>query len=191
MVATVVSFLAVAISLVALGLQLVRTFWERPYVFVGGIAGSHSVSVTAPPVWECRIDVTNVGERAVTLIEVGLVVDRKPGSNVSWGLTGDEVADFPMRLEPHDSRSWLITGDGPIPAAIGSFVPWVKIVQRPNWLQRRHETLPERTIQGRLFGSVGPELDGPKVGKPSRRQRRVAEARRQAERAARFGNPIL
>lgn len=190
MVATIVSLLAVAISLVALSLQFVRTFWERPYVFVGGLAGSHRDSQMTESHWEYRIDVTNVGERAVTLIEVGLLSERRPDGYMTHGLSAQELEDFPLRLEPHDSRSWTIPG-GPTRSGSREAEPWVKIVRRPSWIERRRRTLPERTIVGRLFGSMGPELNGTPVGRPSKRQIRATAKRRQEARAARRDEPLL
>lgn len=190
MVATLISLLAVVISLVALSLQLVRTYWERPYVFVGGTAGSHQNSQMTESHWEYRIDVTNIGERAVTLIDVGLISDRRPDGHLTHGLSAQELEEFPLRLEPHDSRSWTIPG-GPSRFGSREREPWVKIVRRPNWIERRRQTLPERTIVGRLFGSIGPELNGTPVGKPSKRQIRAAVKRQQAVRAARRSESIL
>jgi hypothetical protein len=181
---TVVSVIALVVSLGSLAWQLTREQWERPVVIVGGIRGSHNGSSKTEPHWQYRIDVTNVGERAVTLIEAGLISDRRDNGYLITGLSGEEVAEFPIRLEPHDSRSWTIPG-GPTSQTSGEYEPWVKVVQRPTWRERRRGTLPERTIIGRLFGSWGPELGGTPSRKPKRPNRRARETAERAKKATR------
>jgi hypothetical protein len=151
---TIVSIIALVVSLGTLGWQITRERWERPVVSVGGMIGSRDDSQARGAHHEYRIDVTNVGERAVTLIQAGVITNREVGSFIIHGLSQEEVAEFPIRLEPHDSRSWTILG-GPVSRPSSEYEPWVKVVQRPAWWERRRGTLPERTIIGRLYGSLG------------------------------------
>lgn len=177
----VVSIIALVLSAGTVAWQLVREQWERPVVVVSGTQGSYT-SVTDMATgdgesrWEYRIDVTNVGERAVTLIQVGLMTprDETEDSYTTVGLLREEAEKFPIRLEPHDSRSWTVDG-GPTRYKRGAYEPFVRLVQRPTWRERRGGILPERTIFGDWFGSYGPDRSGT-VGRPRRKKTRFKES---------------
>jgi hypothetical protein len=122
--------------------------------------------------WEYRIDVTNIGERAVSLIQVGIMSQRNDldSSYTTIGLRHEEVEEFPIRLEPHDSRSWTIDGGSYTPSR-AEYEPFAQLVQRPTWRERRHGISPARTVFGDWFGSYGPERTGV-APKPRRKKRR-------------------
>ncbi len=69
----IVSIVALVLSASTVVWHLIRDHWERPVVVISGTQGSHT-AVTDMTTgegesrFEYRIDVTNVGERAVTLI---------------------------------------------------------------------------------------------------------------------------
>ena len=178
---TIVAIIALVVSVGSVVWQLARERWDRPHVIVGGIRGSNG-STGDESRWEYRIDVTNVGERPVTLIEAGMLVGTDDGFQYV-GLLGEEVAEFPIRLEPYDSRSWTIDM-GPTKYPKPEYKPWVKVVQRPTWRQRRRGTLPQRTIFGDWFGSYGPEPSGTMSRKPTKR-------RKAKKPEARSGHPVL
>jgi len=163
-----VALVALAVSLGSLVWQLTREQWDRPVVIVGGIRVSNGSSGEESR-WQYRIDVTNVGERPVTLIEAGMMTETDDGFQ-TVGLLAEEVGEFPVRLEPHDSRSWTINA-GLTKHPQPNYKPWVKVVQRPTWRARRRGTLPERTILGEWFGSYGPEPSGVMSRKPPKRRK--------------------
>lgn len=171
----IVSIVALVLSASTVVWHLIRDHWERPVVVISGTQGSHT-AVTDMTTgegesrFEYRIDVTNVGERAVTLIEVGMMADIEDGAYQTVGLLGEEVAAFPIRLEPHDSRSWKIDG-GPSKYERQQYEPFVRLVQRPTWRERQRGVLPERTIFGDWFGSYGPERSGVVARKPRSKSR--------------------
>ena len=130
---SIVSVIALVVSLGTLAWQITRDRWERPVVSVGGTKGSYQDFQTREPQWRYRLDVTNVGERAVTLIEAGLITNLGGAREdyVTVGLAEEKIAEFPIRLEPHDARTM---DNGGRPCAeknrLASIEPWIRIVQR-------------------------------------------------------------
>jgi len=96
----IAAWIALALSLVSLVWQFARAWWDKPVVLVKGELRSSGEDVDGALGWNGTITVTNVGERAVTLTDVGW-----------WSGVGthEELIErpatpwrLPHRLEPHD-----------------------------------------------------------------------------------------
>lgn len=159
---TVVSSFALLVSLYALGWQLSRARWERPVVVVNGVA-SETESEGQERRKEYRVNVTNVGERPVTILGAGWITGLANDSVESLELPQADKVSLPARLEGHDSRSWVIVR--PMceqPHEIEG--PYVLIVQRPTWREARAGAPTIRTIHGAV--GTGPTLLGQPSAKP-------------------------
>jgi len=152
----ILSAFAFIVSVVALVWQLVRSRWERPVVVVGGSFSSQGSSQSPIPRISLRIDVTNVGERAVSIVAVGWIMSADEQSVQYIGLDEREESAFPMRLDAHDSKTWTIPR-GPASAVKQVGLPYARVVQRPTWRERRRGVLPERTIIGELGSHIAPD----------------------------------
>jgi hypothetical protein len=137
---TIISLIALLVSLFALGWQLSRSRWERPVlVVVGTIASrSRSADAGAAVTMEYRITVTNVGERAVTVLSAGWVIERMANGSGSMHITGKDREQPGPRSNPVDE-------------------PYVVVVQRPTWREKRSDVGPTRTVYGKV-GSLPIEL---------------------------------
>jgi hypothetical protein len=174
MLSTILSVVAVAISLFSLGWQIARSKWERPVVVVGGLqmqiasGGKGGEPIKIDRV-EYHVDVSNIGERPVTVTDAGWITSHGgPGTVGYTGLTDKVRATLPLRLEPHDSHTFILNGAAGHNAVD---IPFVKVVQRPTWWEKRRGVLPSRTIVGTLgsdFAPWVPQLSA-KVGKRSSR----------------------
>jgi len=150
----VVATLAFSLSVISLGWQVIRAWWDRPVIMItaqlayrfapGTDLTGDVIPAGLPMGWESAITVTNVGDRAVTVTDAGWW--HGPGTH--WerierppGLT----ERFPIRLEPNDQARldgfmlddgtrWLYGNleidrpDGPRQAAR----PFIEYVRRPS-----------------------------------------------------------
>lgn len=147
-VTIVFSGVALIASLFTVGWTLVQSRWERPVVVVTGREG-HLTNDEHGTRWFCSVDVVNVGERAVTVTDVGWYTLRREDGHDALRPT---KAGLPIRLEPHDSRTW--TTYSSVAAAQRHTVnePFVVVVQRPTWRERRNGVEAEREILGKTGG---------------------------------------
>ncbi|WP_433718638.1 hypothetical protein [Microbacterium laevaniformans] len=140
---TLVAVLALVLSVVSLGWQIIRSWWERPVLLVRGTLRSWSPTDQELG-WKAELVITNVGERPVTITDAGW-----------WYSTGTHEEDieradgghvFPSRLEPHDQlrlsgflpeeSSWLYPNGGIFVkdwdgADTRAARPYVEVVRRP------------------------------------------------------------
>lgn len=117
-----VATLALVLSVVSLGWQVLRAWWDRPVLMVTGdlfyrIAPDTELTIRtmdtsvgeveyidtrdAPMGWQATITVTNVGDRSVTITDAGWWYS--PGTHWEDIERAPGMEDrFPLRLEPHD-----------------------------------------------------------------------------------------
>lgn len=155
---TVISLLALGVSLFSIGWQLRRALWERPVVVLAGAvtrrSGGPTDSVSDPRVttseYVMRFTIVNVGERAVTAVGWGWSLTLQgEGGRVIMSNRGKGIPEFPIRLEPHDSKSWVMTH--PIEGTnLGSYMatPFARVVLRPTWRELRKGVSAERRVDG-------------------------------------------
>lgn len=157
----VLSGLAVLVATVALTWTVIRSRWERPVVIVTG--RSRIVPVPGAPDtrrrFELSVTAANIGEKPVTVLDVAWAWVSSHGTDMSSiGLQDDSGPDVPVRLEPHDSKTWLIYApvDG---MTMGDAHPRVEVVQRTTWRERRANTKPVRQVHGVLRSLSEPNYE--------------------------------
>jgi len=163
MIATVISIVALLASLFSLGWQLVRARWERPVVVVRGQTVSRTRQALTVYTgdekprpkkleWALTTTIVNVGERAVTVVGWGWAygsISSKDVAITTIKARGSQIPDFPLRLEPHDSRTWTIAHPMEGTNLRGTNVtPFAIVVQRPTSRELRRGVSAERRVFG-------------------------------------------
>jgi hypothetical protein len=97
----------------------------------------------------CLVPYDQLGERAVTVTDVGWYTLRTKQQRQTLRPTD---AVLPMRLEPHDSRTWTISASATSARRHTINEPFVTSVQRPTWRERRKGIEAEREIIGKPGG---------------------------------------
>lgn len=147
---TIISSIALLAALFSVIWPVVRSRWEKPVVVVTGGDGTWQAHPEAAQ-WMCRIDVVNVGERAVTVTGVGwytlLEGDTKRGHVVQPD-TGSKGPDLPYRLDAHDFASWTIYRALASSSPSDAKVPWATVVQRRSRRQLRIGVRAEEEVRG-------------------------------------------
>lgn len=140
----IVAVAAFALSAVSLTWQALRVWWDRPVVLTRASLHGRSWDLGYGGTqfgWECELRITNVGERAVTVVDAGYWFG--PGTHFEDVERPFDGKAFPVRIEPHDQvrltgslnegTAWDARhapqgdeGVGELPVR-----PFVELVQRP------------------------------------------------------------
>lgn len=145
----IISSLALVVSALTFFRSLYKESREGPDVKVSGLVAVGLDSRTPlEPFWGFQIVVTNDGGSAVTIDRPGWDLEIAAGrvNHVSGGAVDDEM---PMRLEHHDSKSFLF--DIPIRGTQWDGLtgrPVVSFVKRPTWREKRRGLTSRRTARG-------------------------------------------
>jgi hypothetical protein len=103
-----VASLALALSVVSLGWQVVRARRHRPIITVDGQCGVERRKLDGlweEPHWTLPVKVTNAGGRAVTVTKVGWELFNRD-SRRTLVHSAKIGVDLPTRLEAHSQQSW-------------------------------------------------------------------------------------
>jgi hypothetical protein len=134
-VTTVLSSTAIVVSALSIGWQYVRSRFDRPRLhLMGGTTRKGPPNAAAD--WSFKIEVSNYGERPVTIVDA--YWDIGPQLGAGMRLKPTEGPKLPLRLDAYDLVTWDI---GPIPVGMVEGLreaqPWIEVVDRPTWKQRR------------------------------------------------------
>lgn len=137
----ILSSIAIVISIINFIWNVVRARRKRPEVTVTGDARfAVDGAKPADPYWSLSVNVANTGGRAASVLGASWLIN-----GIHYG-TGDE---FPMRLEPHDSKQWNVQMPvGGTKLEGMTCRPAVRVVQRPTYFERRQGISTERYIFG-------------------------------------------
>jgi hypothetical protein len=152
-----VSTAAFGLATVSLGWQVARSRWDQPRLTVSGAWSLESGldrygdPTSDPDTWVLDVNMSNIGERAVTVTEVYWQLE-SPASGVNR-LTSSRVSGpVPRRLEPHDHEAWQIRLDLHGTLWNGRRArPAATIIRRHGFIQRRHGAEPETPVYGPWF----------------------------------------
>jgi hypothetical protein len=144
---TVTAAVALVVSCLTLGRQAWRDRRDRAEVSVSG--GSAFWPLEKPGLyWKCWVTVTNVGQRAVTVMGAVWHCDIPDGSSIQL-MARNAEQPFPFRMEPNDSRTWFVKVDAQGRAMVDVIgKPGVQLVQRPTRRESKRGVRAERFVYG-------------------------------------------
>lgn len=141
----VIAAVALLVAIVSLGWQFVRSRWDRPIVIVDGEiremwGGEEDEDVVAH---EMHLNMVNVGEKPATVILAGWALDPDP----EFESDKDETLG-PWRIDAHDHVELVDNRNMSWPWPSNTAVPYVRVVLRPTWWERRRGVQPIHEVRG-------------------------------------------
>jgi hypothetical protein len=163
LVSSILSGVAVAISVVALLWQVVRSRWERPVVVVRGeIRAMYPIDDIESGIerYDLIVSVFNVGEKPATIIEWGWLLEFEEGEPTQ---EHDHIG--PRRIEPHDHFSTEYSQPVGLTWPDDLVIPFARVVRRPRWRRLNRDGSTVQEVRGEpisiseISGRWSPEVD--------------------------------